>query len=211
MEEKEMKEMEGSAEEKEKAEAETPKEEATPEGKAEEEKELIAHSLEEIERIKAEAEAARDRLLRAAAEYDNLRKRLEREREEAMKYIAEQIVLDIIPILDNLERAIKSAKSDQNKNFDALLQGVEMIHKQMLNVLEKYGVSVIEAQGRPFDPRVHEAIMQIPSPDHPENTVVEEFEKGYMLHDKVIRPAKVIVSKGAEKEEAEGDAEGDRN
>lgn len=198
MEEKEMK-MEDKGESAEEKEAEAP----------EEEKELIVQSLEEIERIKAEAEAARDRLLRAAAEYDNLRKRLEREREEAMKYIAERIVLDIIPILDNLERAIKSAKSDQNKNFDALLQGVEMIHKQMLNVLEKYGVSVIEAQGQPFDPRVHEAIMQIPSPDHPENTVVEEFEKGYMLHDKVIRPAKVIVSKGVE--EAEEDAEGDRD
>jgi molecular chaperone GrpE len=166
-----------------------------------EEEKLLSESLDEIERIKAEAEAARDRLLRAAAEYENFKKRAEREKEEAMKFIAESIVLDIIPILDNLDRAIKSAKSDENRNFEALLQGIEMIHRQMLNVLEKYGVGVIEAEGRPFDPRVHEAILQVTSDEHPENTVVQEFEKGYLLHDKVIRPAKVIVSKLPEPKE----------
>jgi len=170
------------------------------------EEKLLSESLEEIERIKAEAEAARDRLLRAAAEYENFKKRAEREKEEAMKFIAESIVLDIIPIVDNLDRAIKSAQSDEKKNFDALLQGIEMIQKQMLSVLEKYGVGVIESEGQPFDPRIHEAILQVPSEEYPENTVVQEFERGYTLHDKVIRPAKVIVSKLPEpKEKEEGE------
>ncbi len=181
-------------------------EEEKAEGNQQEEK-LLSESLDEIERIKAEAEAARDRLLRAAAEYENFKKRAEREKEEAMKFIAESIVLDIIPIIDNLDRAIKSAKSDERKNFDALLQGIEMIQKQMLSVLEKYGVGIIESEGQPFDPRIHEAILQVPSEEHPENTVVQEFERGYTLHDKVIRPAKVIVSKLPEpKEKEEGES-----
>lgn len=101
---------------------------------------------------------------------------------------------DLIPTVDSVERAIASTK--ESKDFDALVEGIEMIHKQLLSALEKRGVTSIEAVREPFDPMQHEAVMHVESEDVPENRVIEEWQRGYMLHNRVIRPSMVSVSKG---------------
>jgi len=154
----------------------------------------------ELARMKAEYEARYDQMLRTIAEFENTKKRAEREKEEFLKYALEGIVKDLIPMVDNIERAIESTK--QSKDFDALAEGIQMIHKQFLNLLERRGVTPIEAVGQPFDPTQHEAIMLMESEEFPENRVIQEFQRGYLLHDRVVRPAMVSVSKGGgEKEE----------
>jgi molecular chaperone GrpE len=154
----------------------------------------------ELARMKAEYEARYDQMLRTIAEFENTKKRAEREKEEFLKYALEGIVKDLIPTVDNIERAIESTK--QSKDFDALAEGIQMIHKQFLNLLERRGVTPIEAVGQPFDPTQHEAIMLMESEEFPENRVIQEFQRGYLLHDRVVRPAMVSVSKGGgEKEE----------
>ncbi len=154
----------------------------------------------ELARMKAEYEARYDQMLRTVAEFENTKKRAEREKEEFLKYALEGIVKDLIPTVDNIERAIESTK--QSKDFDALAEGIQMIHKQFLNLLERRGVTPIEAVGQPFDPTQHEAIMLMESEEFPENRVIQEFQRGYLLHDRVVRPAMVSVSKGGgEKEE----------
>ncbi|MBI1924844.1 nucleotide exchange factor GrpE [Candidatus Poribacteria bacterium] len=154
----------------------------------------------ELARMKAEYEARYDQMLRTIAEFENTKKRAEREKEEFLKYALEGIVKDLIPTVDNIERAIESTK--QSKDFDALAEGIQMIHKQFLNLLERRGVTPIEAVGQPFDPTQHEAIVLMESEEFPENRVIQEFQRGYLLHDRVVRPAMVSVSKGGgEKEE----------
>jgi len=157
-----------------------------------EEKEPSAE--QEIAIMQQELGQARDMMLRLAAELDNYKKRSMRERESLIKYAAQGIIQELIPILDNFERAIESAS--QSKDFNSLIKGVEMIFRQMYDALERKGVSKINALGETFDPNVHEAIAQVASDECPENTVVEELQKGYMLHDRVIRPSRVAVSCG---------------
>lgn len=146
-----------------------------------------------LERVKLEAEAARDRMLRIAADYDNYKKRAEKEKSEFMKYATERFIKDLLPTMDDLERAIASSK-DPN-GFESFREGVQIIYKQLNNVLTKYNVTPIEAIGKKFDPNLHEAMMQMPSAK-PEEDVIQEFQKGYILHDRVIRPSKVVVSAG---------------
>lgn len=154
----------------------------------------------ELARMKAEYEARYDQMLRTIAEFENTKKRAEREKEEFLKYALEGIVMDLIPTVDNIERAIESTKL--SKDFDALAKGIQMIHKQFLNLLERRGVTPIEAVGQPFDPTQHEAILLMKSEEFPENRVIQEFQRGYLLHNRVVRPAMVSVSKGGgEKEE----------
>ena len=152
----------------------------------------------EIAKMQQELEQANDMMLRLAAELENYKKRVAKDRESQIKYAAQNLIEELLPILDNFERAIESA--NKSEDFISLLEGVKMISKQMHDVLEKKGVSRIDAVGKTFDPTMHEAVMHIASEEHPENVVVEEFQKGYMLHDRVIRPAMVAVSKGAEEE-----------
>jgi len=164
------------------------------------EEEVISEK-EELEKLQAEIEAARDRMLRTAAEFENYKKRAEREKNEFMKYIATEFVTDLLPIMDNLERAIDSTDQEVNKNanaqsFESFREGVKLIYKQLQDVLTRRGVTQIEAVGKPFDPNVHEAVMQTPSDKYPENIVAEEFQKGYMLHDRVIKASVVSVSAG---------------
>lgn len=145
-----------------------------------------------LQALAEEANAARDQALRAQAELDNYRKRTQRELAEERKYAALPILRDLLPGLDNLQRAIDAGQSMDD--LSAMLQGVEMVAAQIGEILTRHGAAPIEAVGRPFDPNQHEAIQQMPSADHPPMTVIDEVERGYRLHDRVIRPSKVIVS-----------------
>ena len=164
----------------------------------EEENSTEESAEEEMARMQRELETADDMMLRLAAEMDNYKKRVIKERESLIKYAANSIIQELLLIMDNFERAIESA--DNSKDFNSFLEGVKMIYKQTYSVLENRGVSTIDAIGKTFDPNIHEAVMQVGSEEHPENIVVSELQKGYMLHDRVIRPSMVAVSKKAEEE-----------
>lgn len=167
------------------------------------EAEALANLTAEYEAYKAESEKQHDQMLRTIAEFDNSRKRAEREKEESLKYALESFVKELIPTIDSIERAIQSTKESQD--VDALVEGVEMIYKGLLSTLEKRGVTPIEAVNQPFDPTQHEAVMHVESESVPENVVIEEWQKGYMLHNRMIRPSMVSVSKGKGEQVAESD------
>ncbi len=158
-------------------------------------------NLQEKELIIREYE---DLLKRKQAEFENYRKRVQREIEENKKYANVEIILDIINVLDDFERAIDSAKS--SRNFDTLLEGIVMIENQLRGILEKkYGVKRIEAVGKEFDPNLHDAIMMEESDKYEEDTVIEDFQKGYIMHDRIIRPSKVKVAKAVGAKSSEGE------
>lgn len=154
--------------------------------------EAAASGTDPLAAALAERDECRDKLLRAYAELENFRKRVQREREEDRRYAAAPLARDLFPILDNLRRAVEAA--EKGGSIDDLRQGVAMVLQQAQEVLAKHHVLPIEAVGQPFDPNLHEALTQIPSEEHPPMTVVQEAERGYLLHDRVLRPAKVIVS-----------------
>ena len=152
-----------------------------------------------IARLKSElaeksAEAARhwDLYLRERAENENFKKRMQRERSEALRYAIEPLIRDLLPVIDNLERAVDHAAS--GGNGQPLVEGVRLVLKNALDILERHGVTRVEATGQPFDPARHEAVMQIVDPAGEPNRVVQQFEPGYSLHDRLIRAAKVSVS-----------------
>ncbi len=149
---------------------------------------------QEMARMQQEVEQANDMMLRLAAELDNYKKRVAKERESLIRYAAQDVLQELIPVLDNFERAIESA--GKSKDFVSFLEGVKMIYKNMYDAMGRKGLARIDAVGEAFDLNVHEAVMQVTSEEHPENVVVEELQKGYMLHDRVIRPSMVVVSKG---------------
>lgn len=158
-----------------------------------------------LTQIAEEAEEYKDKYIRALAEMENQRKRLEREKIDFQKYANERFILSIIPVMDNFERAIKSAEEiDVAKE---LTEGIKMIFKQLKEVLEKKGVKPFESLGEKFDPKKHEAFLAIESEKHEPSTIVEEIEKGYLLGDKVIRPAKVAVSKVKKNKEDDSNGE----
>lgn len=158
------------------------------------EAEALADLKAEYEAYKTESEKQHDQMLRTIAEFDNSRKRTEREKEESLKYALESFVKELIPAIDSIERAIQSTR--ESEDFAALAEGVEMIYKGILSTLEKRGVIPIDAVNELFDPMQHEAVMHVESEDVPENHVIEEWQKGYLLHNRVIRPSMVSVSKG---------------
>ena len=135
-----------------------------------------------------------DKILRMQADLDNTRKRLEREKQDFLKFANEGIILELLNILDDLERAVGLAES-KHQDLPAFLKGVEMILAHLYEMLKEYGVRPIQTQGKIFDPHYHEAMMQAEDKDLPEHTIVEELQKGYLLNDRVIRTAKVKVSK----------------
>ena len=147
----------------------------------------------DLEKLKTEKEEYYDRLLRLKAEFENYRKRVQRELESFRKYAAEDVIWELLPVLDNFERALTNVPEGVNDGFR---QGVEIIHRQLLEALKKVGLSPMEPVGKRFDPNFHEALTGVKSEDHNEGTVVEEFLKGYTLFDKVVRHAKVSVSSG---------------
>lgn len=150
--------------------------------------EFLRQKEEEIARL-------HDKMLRMMADVDNMRKRLEREREDIICYGNEQLLRELLPVVDNLERALQHGESQSDPG--ALREGVELTLRNFLTVLEKFGCKPFESVGMPFDPRYHEAVMQRESMEYPENTVIEEFQKGYVFRDRLLRPAMVVVAKGA--------------
>jgi len=144
----------------------------------------------------AERDANYDRLLRSQAEFDNYRKRVQREVDDERKFAPLPIVRDVLPSLDNLRRAADVARSANEPSN--LVLGIDLVLQQIEQVLARYGVTPIPAVGETFDPHLHEAVTQMPSAEHPPLTVLQELERGYKLHDRVVRPGKVIVSQAAQ-------------
>jgi molecular chaperone GrpE len=142
--------------------------------------------------LKAERDALQDRLLRTAAEFDNYRKRIDRERREQSESAAFSLLSEVLPVVDNLERALQSPSGPEAAGFRA---GVELILRQLLDLLRKRGVTPIDALGTDFDPRVHQAVSQDISDAHRDGEVMEELQRGYMLGDRLLRPAMVKVAK----------------
>lgn len=155
--------------------------------------ERAAGQNDPLDDLRREKDSLQDRLLRTAAEFDNYRKRVERERRDLADYMKADILAEILPIVDNFERALQAPSADG----DSLRKGVELIHKQMLDLLRKRGVTPIEALGADFDPNFHQAVIHETSPFHREGEVIEELQRGYMLGDKLLRPAMVKVAKAA--------------
>lgn len=150
----------------------------------------------------AEAELAelKDRYLRHLAEFENYKKRIQKDKEELIKYGNESLLYELLPVIDNLEMALKH--SDHNTS-DGLVKGVEITLREFQRVMEKFGVTPIPAIGKPFDPALHHAMSQVERTDVEDQTVVEEMRRGYMLGDKVLRASMVSVSKLADKKEPE--------
>lgn len=150
----------------------------------------------ELSTAKAEAADTYDRLLRLSAEFENYKKRVQRQMEDHKKYANEDLIKDLLSVVDNLERALNAAgEQPKDETGACMAEGVEMTLNEIVKILKNHNVTPIEAKGKPFDPTYHEAVMQEESDEYPENTVTSEFQKGYMLHDRLIRPAMVTVAK----------------
>ncbi|WP_370876151.1 nucleotide exchange factor GrpE [Neobacillus ginsengisoli] len=147
---------------------------------------------EEIQTLKNKLEEADNRYLRLQADFDNFRRRTRLDSEASEKYRAQKLITDLLPALDNFERALKMEV--ENEHTKALLQGMEMVYRGLLEALKKEGVEAIEAVNKEFDPHLHQAVMQAEDENYASNIVIEEFQKGYLLKDRVIRPSMVKVS-----------------
>ena len=148
----------------------------------------------EYERLQKELQETKDKYLRIYAEYDNARKRMEREKFEFIKYANEGLILEFLDILDDLHRSIEAVKAKEGMDPN-LVKGLELVVKRLDDVLARNGVQAIEARGKVFDHDQHEVLMQEESEHHDDNVVMDEFQKGYKLHDKVVRTAKVKLAK----------------
>ncbi|MCM2531588.1 nucleotide exchange factor GrpE [Neobacillus pocheonensis] len=146
----------------------------------------------EIETLKKKVEEAENRYLRLQADFDNFRRRTRLDVEASEKYRAQKLITDLLPALDNFERALKMEV--ENEHTKSLLQGMDMVYRGLLDALKKEGVEAIEAVNKEFDPHLHQAVMQVEDDNFGSNIVIEEFQKGYMLKDRVIRPSMVKVS-----------------
>jgi molecular chaperone GrpE len=155
-------------------------------------------SQAEIEQLKARATKADEhweRLMRLMADFDNYKKRIIRERQDDVKYAARNLLEKLLPIMDNFEMALNAARDAKEGSSQSLLTGVEMIIQQLHALLKEANVETIDGLGKPFDPNFHEAVSQIETADTPEGHVVMQLRKGYKLHDRLLRPATVIVAK----------------
>ncbi len=156
-------------------------------------------ALAELDQLRAklaDAEQARDQNMelakRTQAEFENYQKRAQRDRAQDLRYAQAPLAFDVLSIMDNLDRALAAAQ--QAGETGPLMQGVAMVQTQMLDVFRRHGLARIEAKGEPFDPNLHQAVMQQPSKDQPPGTVLQVLEHGYRIHDRVLRPARVVVS-----------------
>jgi molecular chaperone GrpE len=156
--------------------------------------ELDLHQLEilDLRNRLSKAENEKENAIRTAAEYENARKRALRDADLEKKYASAKLVLDLLNALDNLDRAIEAAQ--KSGETSSLVQGVSATQLQVLDVLKRHGILQIDCLGKPFDPNLHQAVSMQPSPDQPANTVLTVLQKGFMLHDRVLRPATVIVT-----------------
>src|SRR5215813_12671884 len=152
----------------------------------------------QVDSLIQEKSSLYDQLLRRAAEFENYRKRIERERSETYQRARAEVLIEFLPVVDNLERALSSLENSQG-DAEALRHGVELIHKQFRDAMSKFGLEPVESVGKTFDPNVHEAVTTETSDEHEENTIIEEFQRGYKMGDKLLRPAKVKVASTPEK------------
>jgi molecular chaperone GrpE len=159
-----------------------------------------ASSPDQLESLRRELQDKQDRLLRALAETDNVRRRAQRDREDYVKYANESLLRDLVPVLDNLDRALTAGRAAAAAA--GVVEGVELIQRELLRVLEKAGLSRYSAVGQPFDPARHEAIARVVSGEAPPDTVVHETAPGYLLHGRVLRPAMVAVAAAPDEDAA---------
>lgn len=144
----------------------------------------------EAEAVPSQEEILKDQLLRLAADFENFRKRSRKEQEDIRKFGIERFILDILPVVDNMDRALAHA----GDKSDPLVDGIRMIVKQFRDTFLRHGIREVESLGTQFNPELHEALGQQPSADHPAGTILQELEKGYTIHERLLRPARVIVS-----------------
>jgi molecular chaperone GrpE len=149
----------------------------------------LAQTVVELE---SELAATKDRWLRAVAELENYKKRVKREIDEASLRTTQALLTSFLPAVDNLERALEAA--GPGASLDQVVKGINMVRDEFLGALKRHGIESVESVGKPFDPAVHDALQQIDSPDHPPGMVIREFERGYKLGDRLLRPARVIVA-----------------
>ena len=169
------------------------------------EKKQITLTEEEYNQLKEQAEKSQeqqDKILRLQADFDNIRKRLEREKQEFVRFANEGLIVDLLNVVDDLERSVELAQA-KHEDFSAFLKGIEMVLAHLYDLLKKNGLSTIEAKGKTFNPDYHEALLKVESDDFHENTVIEELQKGYLLNNRVIRTAKVKVSQKPESKSEE--------
>ncbi len=147
----------------------------------------------DMDNLKEELAAEKDRVLRLSAEFENYKKRKQREIDEFKKFANETVFKQFLTVIDNLERAIASA--EESSDDKSLLEGVKLIHKEILKICETFNVKPVDAENKPFDHNFHQAVNQEETDEFPENTVITVLQKGYVLHDRLLRPAMVVVSK----------------
>jgi molecular chaperone GrpE len=200
-----------------------PRENISPDGKADKAIELTPDQEEKaepaevpdsiIEKLQAqiadkdkELAELKDRYLRALADNENARKRIRQQSEESIRLQRENLLRELLPVVDNLERAVDAARGGGNGK--PIVEGVEMVLRSLLDFLKTHGVTQLTSVGQPFDPQRHEAVDQIESSQHPPNTVVNEFHRGYQIGDRLLRPARVAVAKGAPESKNSGTGNG---
>ena len=151
---------------------------------------------ERVEAMRGELSAAQDRVLRLAAEHENQRKRSLREQQDLLNFANENLIKDLLPVVDNLERALEHARQAKGEDLEKknLLEGVELTLRSLLGSLERTGVEPVGERGVPFDPRFHEAMRQVPTAEHPTGTVVDVYQRGYTLKGRLLRPALVAIA-----------------
>ncbi len=186
---------------------EEPKQEEQGKSAEEELKQKITALEQRVKALEEENSSLKDQYLRKQADFENFRKRMQKEKQDIIQYGTSELLLDLITIIDDFERAIKS--SEGSKDFDSFYNGIVLIEQQFTGLLErKWGLVRFESKGEEFDPQKHEAIMMEESAEFPVSTVLEDLQKGYKLYDRILRPSKVKVSKpvanGSEKKEPEG-------
>lgn len=171
-----------------------------PEGRADPAGDEPTTSAGGVDELKRQLDDKQDQLLRALAEMENTRRRTQREREEYVRYATESLIRDLVPVLDNLDRALTAARASQEAA--RVVEGVELIQRELLRVLERSGVTRYSALGQPFDPTRHEATARVIKPDQSPGTVVYEEAPGYLLHGRLLRPARVAVAAAPDEDAA---------
>ncbi|MGB0747615.1 MAG: nucleotide exchange factor GrpE [Magnetospiraceae bacterium] len=201
---------------------ETPETAQTPEADSEAlpEEELQEIGAEELgaifdngrlEELEAEKAQIKDQLLRAMAETENLRRRSAREKEDASRYAVTNFARDMLGVADNLHRALESMPKDADGGLAAIAEGVQLVSRELAQTFERHGIKKVEAAGKPFDHNLHQAMFEVPDASVPSGTVVQELAPGYVIHDRLLRPAMVGVAKGGPKEAPKPDADADGN
>ena len=175
-----------------------PEAEEQPESASEEER-LEA----QLEGAKSEARETYDRLLRVTAEFENYKKRSQREMNDFRRFANESLIKEILPVVDNLERALAVEQTDTESAVEGVTEGVRMTLEGLTETLKRFGVTSVESEGHPFDPNVHQAVSQEETEQYPDGTVSKELQKGYKLNDRLLRPSMVVVSKRPENAQAE--------